>query len=126
MQFVLSLFNNPDDLNTFRALNFAQAVLQKKHQLKFIFLQQNAVYLASNNHIRQQHEFSIKQKWQNFLIDNKLTAHVCISAALKRGVIDKFHADKYDLPINIAANFKLTSLGYFLSSIKNSDRLISF
>jgi len=126
VKFTLTLFNYPDHINNIHALHFAKAIIKKNNQLDCIFLQQNSVYLSCANTVYPQTECNITTKWHDFLAKNKITAYVCITAALKRGIIDKNNANNYLLPCTIAPAFKLTSLGFWLSMLEQTDRLISF
>jgi len=126
MQFSLTLFNYPQHINNEHALNFAKSVIKQNHHIGCIFLQQNSVYLASSSIIYPQQESSIIKKWHEFLAINNIIAYVCITAALKRGILDKNMADKNQLPCNIASMFRLASLGIWLSALNKTDRLISF
>ena len=109
------------------ALRFAQAVLKEEHQIFRVFFYHDAVHCASTLSVAPQDENNIPQQWQQFAQQHNLDIVICVTAALKRGVIDSREAQRYEKAThNIEENMALSGLGQLVEAAVKSDRLITF
>lgn len=127
MNFAIALLAGPQDPAARSALEFARAVLQSGHQIQRLFFYRDAVYIASQLGVQPQDECDITAEWQQFIADNQLDAVVCIAAALRRGILNKAEAKRWDRPAaNVAAPWELSGLGQWVDSLQTADRAITF
>lgn len=109
------------------ALKFAQALIETKHNILCIFCYGDGVHLANGNTVPPQDEQQTASNWRSFAVENNLVITVCIAAALKRGLLDKDEALRYNKQgISIEHPFELGGLGQLVEATANSDRVISF
>lgn len=109
------------------ALRFARAALAKGHSIERIFLFRDGVHNATTLAVAAQDERNIPAEWQQFCAQHQLDAVVCVSAALKRGIVDARESQRHALPAsNLAPHMQIAGLGQLTDAILNSDRLISF
>lgn len=109
------------------ALRFAQAALQAGHNIHRIFFFRDGVHNASTFAVYQQDEVNIPQQWQQFCTEYNLDAVICVSAALKRGILDPQESRRHQRNgSNADSNIQTGGLGMLTEAIIHSDRLISF
>ena len=109
------------------ALEFTKALLRANHEIVRLFFYQQAVQGASCLIQPPQDEPKLSQQWQTFIMENKLEAVVCISAALRRGVVDEAEAQRYQLAgHNLAPEFELSGLGQYIDGLAQADRVVTF
>src|SRR5690606_2422842 len=109
------------------AYRFAQAVLAEGHSLYRIFFYQDGVHNATELSTPPQDEINVPARWLALADNHQIDLVVCIAAALRRGVLDKTEADRYEKPAaNVAQGFTIGGLGQLLDAAVVSDRLITF
>lgn len=109
------------------ALSFTRAALQAGHEVIRLFFYQEGVHQASTLPSPPQDEQNLSREWQALVSEYDLDAVVCIAAALRRGVVDKAEAERYELPANnLSDGFQLSGLGQLLDAAIEADRLITF
>jgi tRNA 2-thiouridine synthesizing protein D len=96
------------------ALRFARAAISSGHAIERIFFFRDGVHNASNITISPQDEMNIPAEWQLFCKAQAIDAVVCVSAALKRGIVDT------------NTNIPIAGLGLLTDAIINADRLVTF
>ena len=128
MIFSLAVYSAPySSQASYSAYQFASAILNQGHNLHRVFFYQDGVHNATNLAAPPQDEFNLQQAWQRLAKDHKLDLVVCISAALRRGILDEGEATRYDKPsYNLASEFTVSGLGQLVEAAVVSDRLISF
>lgn len=129
MPTLLLLTHAPDDIKTAEALQFAQqfcANWREKSDLPIaltLFFYGNGAYLANRLVWLPANLPNLAKDWQKLVKDYHLTAQVCVSTALARGVTDSENAKRHDLQgENLAEGFHLVGLGELamaLHQIKN-------
>lgn len=108
------------------ALQFCRATLQQGHQLKRVFFSGDGVLSASTLAVPPQDERNLYRGWQD-LAQQGVELVVCISACLRRGIINESEAARYQVPgHNLAPCFVLAGLGQLVDAALESDRLITF
>lgn len=97
------------------ALRFARAAVSSGHSIERIFFFRDGVHNASAFAVAPQDEANIPIEWQQFCEAQAIDAVVCVSAALKRGIVD---ANVKNIPI--------AGLGLLTDAMITADRLVTF
>ncbi|PBJ24119.1 putative sulfurtransferase DsrE [Pseudomonas ogarae] len=127
MKFAIALFSAAHAPSSRRALLFAQAALAGGHEIVRLFFYQDGVYNACASVVTPQDEQDLPQQWRTFVSDNQLDGVVCIAAALRRGVLNKEEAQRYQRSAaSVEAPWALSGLGQLHDAIQDADRLICF
>lgn len=100
----------------FLAYRFAEAVLAKGHIVTQVFFFQDGVTNGNSLVDCPSDEFDLVENWKKLAQLHRLPLHLCISAAARRGVVEK----------NLAEGFVLAGLGEFSKAVLEADRLITF
>ncbi|MCG8535919.1 MAG: sulfurtransferase complex subunit TusD [Pseudomonadales bacterium] len=109
------------------ALEFCKASLAQGHQIKRVFFSGDAVYVGTNLAVPPQDENNLYEQWQELARDHHVELVVCISACLRRGIIDENEANRYEKPAhNLPSAFVLSGLGQLVEASVEADRLITF
>lgn len=108
----------------YTAYQFAQALLQRNHQINQIFFLQAGVSNANEYVNPANDEFDLQQAWIELSQRHQIPLHLCLSASQRRGVVD-YHSSKNELQQNLAAGFVLAGLGEFNQALLEADRLVS-
>ena len=94
------------------ALQFARAVLQEGHELLSIFFYR---------------EFDLVRAWQALHDEHGVSLHICVAAALRRGITDAQEAQQLSLPAhNLQPGFTLSGLGALAEAALTCDRMVQF
>ena len=128
MIFSLLIYSSPiSHQGSLTAFNFAKAALSKGHQIKRVFFYGDGVYNASGLSVPAQDESSVVSLWSHLATEHNIDLAVCISTAIRRGIIDAAEARRYELPHhNLLSPYQLSGLGQLADAMLKSDRLISF
>lgn len=114
----------PDHPAASTALQLAQALLQGGHQIVRLFFYRQGVLLA--NRLTGADHLALCQSWQKLIVEHQLDAVVCVSAALRRGVVDADESARQGLDSdNLAPGFQLGGLGQWADALVHSDRSLS-
>lgn len=109
------------------ALQFCRAVLRQGHQLKRVFFAGDGVLTASKLMVPPQDEIHLHQEWIQLAAEHSVELVVCISACLRRGIINDSEAARYQLDAtNLDDHFILAGLGQLVDAAIESDRLVTF
>lgn len=104
------------------ALRFARAAISNGHIIERIFFYRDAVHNASTFAITPQDETNIPAEWQQFCKAEAIDSVVCVSAALKRGIVNTSNVDAG----NVADSMSVAGLGLLTDAIINADRVLTF
>ncbi|MFT5578327.1 MAG: tRNA 2-thiouridine synthesizing protein D [Paraglaciecola psychrophila] len=128
MNFSLLVLGAPySDQSVTTALRFAEAVTASGHSIYRIFFYHDGVNSANALITPPQDETNIPLRWQQLADKNGIDLVVCIASALKRGVLDKIEADRYEQAgDNLTAGFTISGLGQLIDAGAHSDRLVTF
>lgn len=111
----------------FTALQYCRALLEGGHTLHRLFFYGNGVHTATTLCTPPQDELNLPSEWQALIREYQLDAVVCIAAALRRGVLNKQEATRYEKSChNLAAEYELSGLGQLIEAAVASDRVITF
>lgn len=117
MQYVLAI-KSPvyGAQGAFLAYQMAEALLQAGHSITQVFFFQDGVSHANCWVNPASDEFNLMSAWKKLAETHRLSLHLCISAAQRRGVSEE----------NLSAGFVLAGLGEFSQAVLTADRLLTF
>ena len=79
------------------AWQFAQALLAAGHELASVFFYREGVYNANQLTAPASDEFDLVRAWQALHLEHQVELHICVAAALRRGVTDESEAQRAGL-----------------------------
>lgn len=110
--------------NATSAWMFAKALLKADHIIDSIFFYQEAVSNANMLTSPANDEHNLVEEWIKLSIEENINLNICVSAALRRGVIDQEHAREG--MYNFHPQFNFSGLGALATSLLTCDRVIQF
>lgn len=109
------------------ALHVAREILAQGHTLQRLFFFEDGVHNASRLVVAPQDETDLPVEWATLIEGHDLDAVVCVSSALKRGVLDEREARRYERGDgNLMTCFSIGGLGQWLEACQVSDRVLTF
>ncbi len=109
------------------AWQFAQALLAEGHELACVFFYREGVYNANQLTSPASDEFDLVRAWQRLHQEHGVALHICVAAALRRGITDESEAGHLALPgANLEDGFSLTGLGALAEAALTCDRVVQF
>ncbi len=128
MKFALAVYGAPYSSQApHTAYNFACSVLQAGHSISRIFFYHAGVLNASSLAVTPQDELDITEQWSKLSRNHDVELAVCIAAALKRGIVNKEEATRYELgQFNLHPAFELVGLGQWVDAMISADRVVVF
>jgi len=108
-------------------LHFAQQLLIQGHEIYRLFFFGDGVHNANKLAVVSQDETHIQQQWDKLITSNNIDSIVCVSSALKRGIIDLEESNRHELEsVSLFDSSKIAGLGQLIDASINSDRLVNF
>ncbi|WP_437887664.1 sulfurtransferase complex subunit TusD [Phytobacter sp. V91] len=109
------------------AYQFAQALLACGHELGSVFFYQDGVSNANALTSPASDEFDLVRAWQSLHDEHQVELHICVAAALRRGVTDESEARLQGLgAANLQPGFSLSGLGALAEAALTCDRMVQF
>jgi tRNA 2-thiouridine synthesizing protein D len=109
------------------AYQFARAALDEGHRVDSVFFYREGVYNANKLTSPASDEFDMVRAWQRLNEEQGVALHICVAAALRRGISDDEQAQQLNLPgANLQAGFTLSGLGALAEAALTSDRMVQF
>lgn len=109
------------------AWHFCNAVLASGHSILRLFFYEDGVLNAAANIVPPQDELHLPHAWQALVTQHGIDAVVCVSSALKRGVVDATEAERYGLAAgSLLPGFVIGGLGQLVEACVQADRVINF
>ncbi len=109
------------------ALRFARAALTAGHEIVRVFFYHDAVVVGGSLNVVPQDEVDVGQAWADLARHGSVELCICISAALRRGVLDETEAERYERSAaNVRAPFQIVGLGQLTAATIDADRVITF
>lgn len=109
------------------AAQFARCVLARGHSIHRVFFLDAATLASAANSVFPQDEEPPVQLWADLSVQYGVDLVVCISSALRYGMVDQAEADRYELPCPTThPAFTVSGLGQLVDACAISDRLITF
>jgi tRNA 2-thiouridine synthesizing protein D len=128
MKFSLLVLNSPHASQAGdSAWQFARAAVAEGHSVYRVFFYHEGVYHGSELGVCPQDEQNRVLRWAEFAYSNDTSLVLCISSAVKRGLLDASEANRHDkLATSMHPAFALAGLGELIDASAHSDRLLSF
>ena len=109
------------------ALRFAQSLIQQGHELYRLFFFGDGVHNASKLTVVAQDEINLQQQWSKLIEEHDIDSVICVSSALRRGVLDQTEADRHELGTASAyESSEVAGLGQLVDAAMYSDRVVNF
>ena len=109
------------------ALRFAKEVIEQGHEIYLLFFFGDGVHNASLLTVVGQDEPNLQQQWNALIESHDIDSVICVSSALRRGVIDEKEAQRHDLACATAyTSSEVAGLGQLIDATLHSDRLVNF
>ena len=109
------------------AAQFAHRLIARGHAVYRVFFLDVATTTSSANSIFPQVETDPYRDWVSLAEQHAVDLVICISSALKHGMLDQREAERYERPQpTINPVFTVSGLGQLVDACARSDRLITF
>lgn len=109
------------------ALLFTRELIAQGHEVYRLFFFGDGVHNTNRLVVAPQDEPSIQLGWDNLITEHALDSVVCVSSALKRGIVDVTIAQRHELgATSMLASSEIAGLGQLIDAAVNSDRVVSF
>lgn len=109
------------------AYAFCVAALAAGHNIDRVFLYGDGVFLASGLQIPPRDEPNWNRKWHSLIVENAIPVTVCVTSALRRGIIDEREARRHDLDCStLSAPWAIAGLGDWIEMTQTADRHLLF
>lgn len=109
------------------AYQFCASALQAGHEIVGVFFYQEGVLNASQLVSPASDEINLPDFWAQLAIENKFPLEVCVSASLRRGIVNQVEAQQLSLSqYNLKPPFVLSGLGQLAELSAAADRLVQF
>ncbi len=109
------------------AYQFCEAAVSAGHQIVGVFFYQEGVLNASQLVSPASDEINLPQLWAKLATQYQFPLEVCVSAALRRGVVNEQEAEQLSLAqFNLQPPFVLSGLGQLAELSAHCDRLVQF
>jgi tRNA 2-thiouridine synthesizing protein D len=109
------------------AAEFALSVIARGHSIHRIFFLDAGTTAGSANSVFPQDETDPARPWVELAEEHAVELVICITSALKHGMLDQVEADRHGKPSStINPVFIVSGLGQLVDACASSDRLITF
>ncbi len=109
------------------AYQFCASAVKAGHTIVGVFFYQEGVLNANQLVSPATDEINLPQFWSQLAIENRFPLEVCVSASLRRGVVNEVEAKQLSLSQhNLKAPFVLSGLGQLAELSASADRLVQF
>ena len=109
------------------AFNFTKTLLDQGHELYRLFFFGDGVNNANRLAVVAQDEVNLQQRWDQLITTHRLDAVVCVSSAIRRGLLDSQESERYELDaISVYGSSEIAGLGQLIDAVINSDRVVNF
>lgn len=109
------------------AARFAQAVLARGHSINRVFFLDAGTSTGSATAVFPQDEDDRLAPWIELAERDKVELILCISSAIKYGMLDETEARRYErAAATVHPAFTISGLGQLVDAASAADRLITF
>jgi len=109
------------------AYQFCASAVQLGHEIVGVFFYQEGVLNASQLSSPASDEINLPNRWAALATEHDFPLEVCVSAALRRGIVDQQEAAQLALDhFNVKPPFVLSGLGQLAELSAGCDRLVQF
>lgn len=110
-----------------RAFAFIKGLLDNGDTVSNVFFYSDGVLHANSLMLQTSDELYAYNEWKALADNHNITLLVCITAAVKRGIVSEQEANENGLSMaNLVTPFEQAGLGEFFSELHNCDRLVQF
>lgn len=109
------------------AYRFAKAALTGGHKVYRVFFFGDGVHSASRLTVVAQDDINWQKHWNELIAEYELDAVVCVSSAIKRGVLNESESIRHELDaISLTEHAQIAGLGQLVDAALQSDKVINF
>ena len=109
------------------AYRFTKALLEQGHDVYRLFFFGDGVHNTSKLTVVAQDDTNWKQQWNKLIELQNLDSVVCVTSAIKRGIIDEAESARHELgAVSLSSSSEISGLGQLIDATINSDRVINF
>ena len=109
------------------AYQFCVSAITAGHKIVGVFFYQEGVLNASQLVSPASDEINLPEFWAKLATEYQFPLEVCVSASLRRGVVNQVEAQQLSLTqFNLKPPFVLSGLGQLAELSARSDRLVQF
>ena len=128
MKFSIVIFAAPYSTESAAtALRFAESLIQQGHELYRLFFFGDGVHNASKLTVVAQDEINLQLQWSKLIEEHDIDSVICVSSALRRGVLDQAEAERHELGTASAyEGSQVAGLGQLIDAALHSDRVVNF
>lgn len=109
------------------AARFARSVLARGHSISRVFFLDAGTSSGAATAVTPQDEEDRLQPWIELAEQHTLELILCISSALRYGMLDETEAQRYEKPsATIHPAFTVSGLGQLVDAGAGADRLVTF
>lgn len=112
--------------SSWSALRFCEAAVAAGHTLVRVFFHGEGADCANTNRVMPQDESDLLLRWQNLHAITGTDFVVCVSSALKRGILDQREAQRSGKLATLAPFMSIGGLGQLVEATTLADRVVSF
>jgi len=110
-----------------RALGFIQGVIDNGDVVNNVFFYSEGVHHTNSLMFNTGDELFVLDDWKALADAHNIKLLVCITAAVKRGIVSELEAKENGIAYaNLAAPFEQAGLGEFFSALHACNRLVQF
>ena len=109
------------------AYQFCRAALEAGHEIVGVFFYQEGVLNANQLISPASDEINLPEYWSQLSIEYHFPLEVCVSASLRRGIVNQTEAEQLALSQhNLKPPFVLSGLGQLAELSAAADKLVQF
>jgi len=109
------------------AIKFARAIVKRGHSIHRVFFLDEGTMAGASSVVSPQDEIEVTQQWVDLATENTLELILCVSSALRHGLLDESEAQRYDKSAaSVHPAFEISGLGQLIDASLSSDRMITF
>ena len=128
MKYSIQINSSPYQSNSGEtAYQFIKSALEMGHEVIRVFFYQEGAYHAFRYMTPPDDEVQIADRWSALARKYSIDLVVCISAAQRRGLLEKNEAKQQGKRDNdVADGFRIAGLGQWVEAMLKADRFIEF
>ncbi|MFT4862295.1 MAG: tRNA 2-thiouridine synthesizing protein D [Pseudohongiellaceae bacterium] len=109
------------------AFRFAKAALLGGHSIYRLFFFGDGVHNGNRLTVTAQDDVNWQKQWDQLIGEHKLDAVVCVSSAIKRGILNEGESVRHELDaVSLTEQAQIAGLGQLVDAVLQSDKVINF
>ncbi len=109
------------------AFRFTKSLLENGHEVTRVFFFSDGVHNASKFAVTPQDEINLQSRWDKLIRQHSLDVVACVSSAIKRGILNKQEAKRYELDgTSLMDSAEIAGLGQLIDASLQADRVVNF